>query len=67
MKTLIKYLIDCHKFFIVQSQFYILGNWTCYTYDRKKLAKYYIKFPIAYCKFMFYSIAYYCSLKIKRV
>ena len=57
---MIKSFIDHTKWFNRKSQFYIFGNWVCYL-NRfedgyiKSLLKYYKQYPIAYCKFIWFS------------
>lgn len=61
----VKEIIYAHKFFMRKSQHYVLGDWVeyqdwfvpsqNYTFN-KNLWNYYKYFPIAYLKFMYYSI-----------
>ena len=61
-KRVLKF-IELSKWFNRKSQHYILGNWVAYTdnwnyetgqFDWKRL-KYQIRYPKAWCKFMWYS------------
>lgn len=49
---MIRYPIDCHKWFVRESQWYLNGNLAKYKPFTWKQIRYY---PIAWCKFMFYS------------
>lgn len=44
---MIKYLIGCHKFFIGESPSFMKAT---------NRIKYYLRYPIAYIKFMYYAI-----------
>ena len=49
----IKYLLKMHRFFVRQSQHYILGNWAEYcSVKQKKESRYYRRYPSAYLRFM---------------
>jgi hypothetical protein len=43
-----------HRFFVRQSQFYVLGNWKIYAKDFNAIINYQIRYPKAYIKFMYY-------------
>jgi len=51
----IKRFVELTIWFNRKSQHYILGNWLEYTYNYSKRAAYQKEYPIAYCKFMYYS------------
>lgn len=60
--SILKRLIEAHKFFVRKSQHYVLGNWNEYIpwwvdskFNYQKL-KYYQEFPKAYIKFMWLTI-----------
>ena len=51
IKLSMKDIADSHRFFIRESQHYVLGNWSIYVPFRKKI-KYYLRYPMAYLRFM---------------
>ena len=70
----IKYMFECHAFFVRKSQHYILGNWKKYytkskhrifgtPYDKKLLRYYNRNYLKAWCKFMYLSISDYKKIK----
>jgi hypothetical protein len=50
-------IIDAHRFFCRKSQHFVLGNWSEYVPISRRKLLYWMQFPIAYCKFMCYTIA----------
>jgi hypothetical protein len=52
----VKRLIELHHFFCRQSQHYVLGNWYEYVTDKAKRRKYVRQFPLAYLRFMWFSL-----------
>lgn len=49
---MLRHLINAHHFFCRTSQHYVLGNWCEYVPWGPEKAKFYLRFPMAYTKFM---------------